>query len=223
MILTIIPARSGSKRLPGKNKKLLAGKPLILWTLDAAQNARIAQHIVVSTDDPDITKIAEKAGIDVIQRPSEISGDNTSKMDVITHAISQFDAKDYESILYLQPTSPLRTSEDIENAVKLMEEKNADSVISVNKANAIAHWTNTLPEDLRMSNFISPDLEQKQSHQLPVHYSLNGAIFLSLTPVLLEKDTFFGPNSFAYIMDESQSIDIDTDIDFSLAEIVNQN
>ncbi len=223
-ILALIPARGGSKGLPGKNIKMLVGKPLLSWTVEAAKRCNWLDKIVVSTEDEHIAAIAREAGAEVpFLRPKELAGDTVSGMDVIFHAINWFEAKGerYDLLLLLQPTSPLRTSADIENAVKLFFERQAKAVISVCENEHPPYWSNVLPADQSMKNFLDQSAI-KNRQELPVFYRLNGAIYLSDMEYLKEKQGFWGSETYAYVMPRERSVDIDSYLDFKLAEILLQ-
>lgn len=218
-ILAVIPARAGSKRIPGKNKKILAGKPLIQWTIDAAKKVKGITDIVVSTDDNDILLIAEKNGVIAYNRKKELASDTANSVDVVIDIINNLEKK-YEFIILLQPTSPLRDNVDIEKAIEILKEKNADAIISVCESEHPVQWMNLLPEDCSLSNFLSPD-NNKRSQDLEKYFRLNGAIYICRTSkILSEKTLFIKDNIFAYKMNRENSIDIDEEIDFKIAEII---
>lgn len=219
-VLGLIPARGGSKRLPKKNIKNFANKPLITWTIEAGKKSRFIDNLVVTSDDPDILKISSVHGIDTIKRPKEISGNHANTFDAVEHAIEKIKSR-YDFICLLQPTSPLRASEHIDEAIELLIEKNADAVISVSEMNQNPLWSNTLNDDLDMSGFLKEDVKNKRSQDLKKHYCINGAIYICNTIYLLEQRTFFvKSNVFAYIMNRESSIDIDDYVDFMIAECV---
>lgn len=223
-ILALIPARGGSKGLPGKNIKILAGRPLLSWTVEAAKQCQWLDKIVVSTEDERIAAIARDAGADVpFLRPAELASDTAKGIDVIFHAIDWFEAKGdrYDLLLLLQPTSPLRTAQDIEKAVKLLFEREAGAVISVCESEHPPYWSNVLPADQSMKDFIDHSAI-KNRQELPVFYRLNGAIYLSNIDYLKENQGFWGERTFAYIMPRERSVDIDSLLDFKLAEILLQ-
>lgn len=225
-VLAIIPARSGSKGLPGKNIKELCGKPLIAWTIEHAKSCSHIDRIVVSTDDNEIVEIAKKYCAEVpFIRPAELANDTSSTIDVIFHAINWLkEHEDYrpEYILLLQPTSPLRIAEDIEGAVQRLKEKNASAVVSVCETEHHPWWANALPENGNMKDFLRPEIFNKRRQDLMIFYRLNGAIYLADTEYLCEQNSFFGPDTFAYEMPKEHSIDIDSDIDFKLAGLLLQ-
>jgi CMP-N,N'-diacetyllegionaminic acid synthase len=218
--LAIITARGGSKRLPNKNILPLAGKPMLVWTIESAIQSKYLDEIVLSTDSDDIIKVAGNYKIKTIKRPLELASDTAKTVDVVKHVIENIDKK-YDFIVLLQPTSPLRTSTHIDEAIEQLIKLNADAIISVTEADHSPLWCNILPENLSMENFISEDIKHKRSQELPKFYRLNGAIYICKTEKLIEENTFFlKKNVYAYIMDKKSSIDIDEELDFKLAEII---
>jgi CMP-N-acetylneuraminic acid synthetase len=129
-IIGLITARGGSKRLPGKNIKTLAGKPMIAWTIEAAEESKQCSRIIVSTEDDKIAYVSSQWGAEVLTRPKALAKDDTLSIDVIVHAINELGLGNADYILLLQPTSPLRTSGDIKNAVRMMRDTNAVAVVS---------------------------------------------------------------------------------------------
>lgn len=223
-VLAIIPARGGSKGLPGKNIKELCGKPLIAWSIEQAKSCSDIDKIVVSTDDEKIAEVAKTYGAEVpFIRPAELASDTASTIEVIFHTIDWLKKhQDYQAgyILLLQPTSPLRSSEDINGAIQMLKDKNAKAVVSVCECDHHPWWSNTLPDDCNMKDFISPEIINKRRQDLPVFYRLNGAIYLAETDYLSEQNSFFGPNTFAYKMPKERSVDIDSGLDFKLAQLL---
>ena len=217
--LAIIPARGGSKRLPRKNILDLCGKPLISWSIEAALKSKYISKVVVSSDDEEILNISSNFGADIIKRPYELANDTATTFDAIKHTINNLEKYDY--IVLLQPTSPLRNEKHIDEAIELLEEKQADAIVSVCEMDHSPLWSNTLPKDGNMNNFLRDEVLNKRSQDLEKYYRLNGAVYICKTDKLLENKSFFlKDNIFAYIMDRKSSIDIDEEIDFLFAEIV---
>lgn len=218
--LAVIPARGGSKRLPRKNVLDLAGNPLIAWTIEAAKNSKYIDHFVVSTDDQEISDVSKKYGAEVLTRPGELATDTASSVDVVLHAIAaQSQSCDY--VILLQPTSPLRTAEHIDEAIELLFEKSANAVISVCETDHSPLWANTLPEDGNMGSFIREEVQGKRSQDLPIFYQLNGAIYLVNAVNFKQSKSFIqATNSYAYIMSKKDSVDIDTDLDFEFVSLL---
>ena len=218
--LAVIPARGGSKRLPNKNILDLNGKPLIAWSIEAAKKSKKIDDVVVTSDSEKILNIAKQYNVKAIKRPDFLASDTATTFDAIKHVIETLDDK-YEYIVLLQPTSPLRNEKHIDEAIELLEQKNADAVISVCEMDHSPLWSNTLPENLDMSNFLRDEVKNKRSQDLDKYYRLNGAIYICRTDRLLKEKTFFIKDKiYAYIMDRKSSVDIDDEIDFKLAKVL---
>ncbi len=217
--LAIIPARGGSKRLPRKNLLDLCGKPLIAWSIEAALKSKYISKVIVSSDDEEILNIAKEYKADFIKRPDELASDTATTFDALKHTLKNVGKYDY--VVLLQPTSPLRTEKHIDEAIELLKEKNADAIISVCEMEHSPLWSNTLDENLDMSNFSRDEVLNKRSQDLPKYYRLNGAIYICKTDKLLQNESFFlKENIYAYKMDKKDSVDIDEEIDFKFAEIL---
>lgn len=222
-ILGFIPARAGSKSVPGKNLRLLAGKPLIVHTIKTARASGVFDYLLVSTDGDEIARVAREAGVEVpFMRPAALATDTARGIDVLAHAMAWCEEHGhfFDWVMVLQPTSPLRDVADILGACRLMLERKARSVISVCEVDHHPWWCNTLPEDLNMENFIRPEILGLNRQELPVFYRLNGAIYLGEWEFFKKGDSFYGPRTFAYIMPKNRSVDIDTEVDFLLAEML---
>ncbi|ACD97105.1 acylneuraminate cytidylyltransferase family protein [Trichlorobacter lovleyi] len=224
-VLGLIPARGGSKRLPRKNLLTLVGQPLISYTIQAGLQANCIDELMVSTDDHEIAQVALAWGARVpFMRPCELARDDTSTFEVVRHALDYYkevEGKLFEYVALLQPTSPLRSGEDIDNAMVFLRKKNADSVISVSELDHSPLWCNTLPDDLSMRTFLREDVKYKRSQELETYYRLNGAIYLCRTVQLLKEQTFFlKDHVYAHVMAREKSIDIDTSLELKLCEIL---
>lgn len=222
--IAIIPARGGSKRLPGKNMMMIAGKPLIGWTIEAAIESGVFGKVVVSTDSWEIAVLAAQFGAEVpFMRPEELTQDNTPTVDVMIHAVNELSMgvnPHWTHVACLQPTSPLRTAQNIREAVQQLEEKRADAVISVCRSEHSPLWSNTLPESLSLEGFIPENIQKTPSQQLPAYYRLNGALyFCRIARMMEERTLFLNSGAYAYVMSRKDSIDIDDQVDFDLAAI----
>lgn len=218
--IAIITARSGSKGLPDKNIRKLCGKPLIAYSIECALQSGQFDKVFVSTDSGKYAQIAERFGADAsFLRSVETSGDTAGSWDVVREVIYKFEERGefFDRIMLLQPTSPLRTVSDIRNSFALMEEKGADSVVSVCEMEHSPLWSNTLGEDLCMDNFRQGNYCDVRRQDLPTYYRLNGAVFL-VKREELEQPQMLRHHSYAYIMPTERSIDIDTEFDFKIAE-----
>ncbi|MGV3344210.1 cytidylyltransferase domain-containing protein [Enterobacteriaceae bacterium LUAb1] len=218
-LLAIIPARAGSKRLPKKNMKTLCSKPLIAWTIEAALNSKYLTHIHVSTDDMETAALAKQYGLTQTKlRPDEISTDTATTMDVVKYVYAL--EGDYDVIVILQPTSPLREAKHIDEAVELYLHKNASSVISITECEHDLHWSNYLNHELNLNNFIRPIIEAEKYKKA---YRLNGAIYIFNSDKLFDENiNLYDDNSYGYIMNRSSSVDIDYQDDFEYAEFLMQ-
>ena len=223
--LAIIPARSGSKGLKDKNIRLLCGKPLIQYSVDAALKSGVFDEVMVSTDSERYAEIARECGAEVpFLRGDENSGDKSSSWDVVREVLEKYaqSGKQFDMFTLLQPTSPLRTGEDIKGAYKMYLEKEAYSVVSVCQLGHSLNICNTLPDDKSLIGFIRN--ENKYARQMnPEYFRLNGSIYMCNTEAFLKFGTIYKEKSFAYIMSELSSVDIDGIDDFFLAESMLKN
>ena len=221
-LLAIIPARGGSKRLPGKNTMELCGKPLVAWTIEAALGSKYIDRVIVSTDDDNVVMISDKYGADIpLLRPIELATDEATSIDVVLHLLTQLEheGEEYDYTILLQPTSPLRTTDDINKSIDLLKDRRSDAVISVCEVEHSPLWCNTISDDGDLSYFLKRSILNKRSQDLEQYYRLNGAIYLCSVERIREENTFFlSSNSVAYKMSQKRSVDIDNEIDFLLAE-----
>jgi CMP-N,N'-diacetyllegionaminic acid synthase len=221
-VLALIPARANSKRLPNKNVLDLGGKPVIGWTITEAKKSRYIDDIVVSTNSKNIANIStEQGGFVPFLRPEELASDHAKSIDVIKHALSYYDEKKahFDLVILLQPTSPLRTASDIDEALELIGD-DVKAVVSVCQTGQSQFWCNTLPTDFSMKDFINPDVLNSRQEELPVYYKLNGAIYIAEIKYFLKHQGFFGHATKAFLMPAERSIDIDVEIDLQFAEFL---
>jgi CMP-N,N'-diacetyllegionaminic acid synthase len=220
--IAIIPARSGSKGLIDKNIKLLNGKHLLSYTVEAALESNMFDCVYVSTDSQGYAELAIKYGASVpFLRSNELASDTASSWDSAKYTIDKFEqlGEHFDTVALLQPTSPLRTAQDIVNAYSIYKDRNAKVVISVCEMDHPPLWSNLLPENLCMENFILPENNVRRQ-ELPVYYRENGAIFLVDREIVMQDQNIYGAYSFAYVMDKNSSIDIDDNFDFQFAEMI---
>ena len=220
-VLAIIPARGGSKRLPRKNVLPLGNKPLIAWTIEAAKKSKYIDRTYVSTESKIIKNIALKYGADVpFLRPKKLGNDTTPTIDVILHFIGQLKKGNvyYDYLILLQPTSPLRTEKHIDASIEMLTQNNADGIISITKTNHPIEFTNVLPEDLSLDNFLDSKVIDKRVQDFPDRYRINGAIYLGkVKRILNEKSFVYRDKVYAYKMSRKSSIDIDENLDLQFA------
>ena len=216
-VLAIIPARGGSKGLPGKNTLLLAGKPLIAWTIEEAKKSKYIDRIILSSEDKEIISVAETYGCEVpFIRPIELAKDDTLGVEPIIHAINALDKK-YDYVCLLQPTSPLRRVEHIDGCIKKGALKNAVSCVSVQEVEKHPYWMYKIDN----SDYLIPLFEDRfesRRQDLQKVYALNGAVYFTKSKLIIETSLFIDKNTVAFCMDGKSSIDIDNDYDFYLAE-----
>lgn len=223
-ILTLVPARGGSKGLPKKNITLLMGKPLIQYTIEAARGSEYSNDIVVSTESKEISEIAQQLGAWVpFLRPKRLSGDSVKTVEVAQHVINQLRTqyqKVYSHILLLQPTSPLRISDDISNAIELMKREKADNVVSLTGLVGPHPYKLKWIIDGKVRPFL-PGMDSGTPRQeLPQVFFLNGAVYFSKMTQFLKTGSFFSGNTCAYIMPQERSINIDGPLDLLVAECI---
>lgn len=210
-MIAIIPARGGSKRLPGKNIKWLNGKPLIAYTIEAALKSKYIDKVIVTTDCEKIADVARKFGAFVPGlRPSELSNDIASSNDVVKYVIN-LEQEKVNSCVLLQPTSPLRTVKHINEAIELFKEKNADAVISYTKEHHPLFW----------NKFVNSEGVILEIENLPreVSYYPNGAIYV-LSNICIENNNYYSDKTYAYLIERNNSIDIDTQDDWDYVEFL---
>ena len=211
-MLGVIPARGGSKGVPGKNIRLVAGKPLIAWTIEAAQSSKSLDHVVLTSDDREIIDVAKKYNCNApFVRDSHLAIDTTPTVDVVLDALDR--CPGYEWVVLLQPTSPLRTAQDIDQAVEQCIAFNAPSCVSICLAKESPYWMFTLNQDQNLAPLL-PNAAVTRRQDLPPVYSLNGAIYVAKSEWLRQERTFLTPDTVAYEMPVERSLDIDTETDF---------
>lgn len=216
-VLAVIPARGGSKGIPRKNIRQLKGKPLIAWTIETAKKSRFLDKIIVSTDDEEIASIAKQWGAEVpFLRPVELAQDDTPGIAPVLHAVQYF--LDFEYVVLLQPTSPLRTTEDIDNAISLCDQKNSECCVSVTESKMIPEWLFRINERQMLETVSSEKQIPYQRQKAEKTYVLNGAVYVAKTKVLIEKKSFLTSETIPYIMPNIRSVDIDDIDDFLYCE-----
>jgi len=226
-VLAIIPARSGSKRIHNKNIVDFDGKPLIYWSIIAGLKSKYVDSVLVSTNDEYIADISRLFGASVpFLRPESISGDSSPTMSAIQYTVNELIkmGEVYDYVLLLQPTSPLRTYLHIDSAVRFMVEKEANAVIGVTEVEHPIEWSNTLPEDNSMVNFISRENDGLRSQDLEKRYRKNGAIYLCKLDFVLRNNSLVNMSkAYGFIMDRFSSVDIDTVDDLFCALMYRKN
>lgn len=221
--IAIIPARSGSKGLKDKNIKDLNGKPLLAYSIEAAIESNMFDKVFVSTDSQKYADIAMKYGADAsFLRSEQNSSDTAGSWDVVREVIEVLKHKgeEYEEIMLLQATSPFRDSDDIVHAIDLLHEREGNAVVSLTECDHSPLWCNTLPENGSMDCFDRVEYKDLPRQALPTYYRYNGAIYLVTNKELQNKEHMLEKGCYAYIMPQIRSIDIDTALDFLIAETI---
>jgi len=224
-VLGVITARGGSKGIPRKNLVSLLGKPLLYYTIQAAYRSKRLTRTILSSDDVEIISVGQQLGVDVpFVRPSHLATDEVRSIEVILHAMQFVEAEEhkrYDLVFVLQPTAPLRTAEDIDAAIELLEKSDADAIVSVARVEE-PHPVKMMVEK---EGFLFPFLHDRWYEGLrrqelePVYY-LNGAIYCVYRDVLLKHKSLWGEKTLAYIMPPERSINIDSKLDLMLAELI---
>ncbi|MCU0641454.1 MAG: acylneuraminate cytidylyltransferase family protein [Candidatus Margulisbacteria bacterium] len=220
-VLCVIPARGGSKRLPNKNILPLGGKPLIAHTIDQAKQSKLLTMIIVSTDDPQIAKIAEQYGAEVVWRPKSISGDHATSESALQHVLGQVEKGGFcpDLVVLLQCTSPIRRADDIDRAIKTLYKKKADSLLSVCR-NDRFFWRRAI-NGVEPINYDYRRRMRDQDH--PEEYQENGSIYMCITEILKKTNVRLGGKVEVHVMDYWSSFQIDSPEDFELCEwIINK-
>ena len=221
--IAIIPARSGSKGLSDKNIKPLVGKPLLAYSIEAALESNMFDTVMVSTDSTIYSEISKEYGADVpFLRSDKASSDTASSWDAVEEVLAGYKkmGREFDCFMLLQPTSPLRSAQNIIEAFDELKRKNANSIISLCEVDHPPMQCNVLPESLSLDGFIRKDAKSKRRQDLPTYYRFNGAIYLSKVNYFLEDHDIYRSRCYAYIMNKRDSIDIDDEYDFAMAETI---
>ncbi|WP_289140212.1 cytidylyltransferase domain-containing protein [uncultured Brevibacillus sp.] len=216
-VLAIIPARGGSKGVPRKNVRELAGKPLIAWTIEAGKKSTYIDELIVSSEDAEIIGVAEQYGAHVpFVRPKHLAADGTPGLDPVFHALTEL--PDYDYVVLLQPTSPLRLTEDIDRCIEQVLNSGVPAAVSVTEPEKSPYWMYTLQENRLMKPLIAQEEVPVRRQDLPPVYALNGAVYVAEVEWLWKSKSFVTEETSAFIMPKSRSYDIDTEDDFLLCE-----
>ncbi|NQU99342.1 MAG: acylneuraminate cytidylyltransferase family protein [Parcubacteria group bacterium] len=219
-IISIIPARGGSKRLPRKNILSLAGKPLIAYSIEQSLKSEYIDKTIVSTEDKEIAEISKKYGAEVIERPKELATDEATTLVVLQHVLSVLKEQNYnpDILVLLQPTSPLRKTSQIDESIKKLIDNNANIVASVSELHIGYKWLLEIKN--QKLHFISENnLEDTRTQDQKKAYELNGAIFVYKTKIVLDSKIYnFNDNCLPLIIDKKTSMDIDEPLDLELVE-----
>lgn len=220
--LAIIPARGGSKGIPGKNLAVLGGRPLLAWSIQAALSSKCLDRVVVSTDDPAIAEVALALGAEVpFLRPEDLSRDETPTFPVIRHLHEALRKSGWSAdvVAVLQPTSPFRTAHDIRECLRLQQELAADVIVSMTPSEAHPAWCFSLSEAGSLVPFLAEKMANRRQALSPI-FRPNGALYVLTREYLEHNTTFYNEKTRAYIMPPERSLDIDTPWDLTLARLI---
>lgn len=221
-ILGVITARGGSKGIPGKNIKILGGKPLIAYTIDIAKKSKLITHLIVSTEDEKIIEVAKKYGAEVpFVRPKELAEDNTPHLPVMQHAIKFMEEKlgiVFDYIVIFQPTSPFRIPEDIDNTLKKLIENKADSAVTLMEVGNYHPMRIKKLEGDRVLDYCMAEEEGIRRQDLPVAYKRSGAVYAMTRDLIMKNNRLYGDFNVGLAVPQERSIDIDEPMDWLKAE-----
>lgn len=223
-ILALIPARGGSKGIKDKNIIPLAGKPLIAYSIEAAKKSKYIDSIVVTTDSERIAEVAKRYGARVpFLRPDELAADTSKTIDAVLHAIRTLKSmgENYDTLVLLQPTQPLRTTDDIDKAIELYYENVENGLVSISPVDDSPLLIRSIDEDGKLINLLSQNSTCRRQ-DMPNYYKVNGCIYINKIDELNE-NTSFNDNKVPFIMDKEHSIDIDEMSDLWMAEYYFKN
>lgn len=223
-ILGIIPARGGSKSIPKKNIRLLAGKPLIAYTIETARECKMLTKVVLSTDDIEIAEVAKEHGCDVpFMRPRELALDTTPMVPVLQHAVKYVEENEnvhVDAIVLLDPTTPFRRIEDIEACINKLKHNKVDSVVTVCEAEHNPYFVMMELDDDNLIPLFKNKNEITRRQDAPKVYRLNAAVYAINRDVLMNENAIITDNSKVIIMQQEVSTHIDHEIDFKFAEFL---
>lgn len=222
-VLFVVTARGGSKGVPRKNIKMIAGMPLIAYKIIAAKKCHYEKRVIVSTDDEEIAEISRSYGAEVpFKRPSELGTDSTSSVDVVLHAmdwVCKNDNEKYDYVCLLEPSSPFASYIDLEKALKLIDENNADTLLGMKEVDVTTNFIHSLDAQGKLSKFYYAikDLTSIRRQDQKKEYTMNGCMYIAKWDYFIKNKLFHSINSIPYIMSEESSIEIDTILDYEIA------
>jgi CMP-N,N'-diacetyllegionaminic acid synthase len=219
-VLGIIPARGGSKGLPRKNILNIAGKPLIAWTIEEARKSKYIDRVILSSEDEEIIQVAISWGCEVpFKRPKELAEDHSRTNEVISDVLIKLSTR-YDYIVLLQPTSPLRTVEDIDGCIERCVKNRNNACVTVSETEKSPHWMYYLNSSDSMQPLLNSESANLSRQDLPKVYALNGAVYVAQCQWFIENKSFLTDETLAYIMPKERSVDIDTKLDFQIGNFL---
>lgn len=221
-VLAVIPARGGSKTIPRKNIRMLAGKPLIAWTIEEARKSSYIDRVIVSSEDAEIIKIAQEWGAEVpFVRPARLADDESGGIEPVLHALRTI-PEYYDYVVLLQPTSPLRSADDIDGCIAYCLRCGAPACVSVSAAAKNPYWMYRLDGSGKMIPVMATEKPIERRQELPAFYCLNGSLYAAKTDYLLLGKNFITDETVAYVMPEERSLDIDGEFEFLCCALLKQ-
>jgi len=218
-VLGVIPARGGSKGVPRKNIREVGGKPLIAWTIEESKKSKYIDRLILSSEDEEIIRVARERGCDVpFVRPAELARDDTPGVEPVLHALRELPGYDY--VVLLQPTSPLRSVEDIDACIEKCIKMKLKTCVSVTESDKSPYWMYLLDNEGKMQPFVKTPTLITRRQDLPKVYALNGAVYVAERKYLFEERSFLTEETMGYVMSPERSLDLDTEIDMKLFELM---
>ncbi|MFH2135435.1 MAG: acylneuraminate cytidylyltransferase family protein [Pseudomonadota bacterium] len=220
-VLAIIPARGGSKGVPRKNIREVAGSPLIAWTIEEAKKSKYIDRLILSSDDEEIIEIAKSLGCEVpFVRPSELAQDETPGIAPVLHAIDNL--LGYEIVVLLQATSPLRSVADIDGCLEFCIAKDVNACVSVTHAEESPYWMYTVGAEGSLHPLLATDQQITRRQDLPQAYVLNGAVYVAHCDWLRKNKSFMAEETAGFVMPQERSLDIDTEMDLEYFKLLKE-
>jgi CMP-N,N'-diacetyllegionaminic acid synthase len=219
-VLGLVPARGGSKGAPGKNIRSIGGKPMIAWTIEAARASHHIDRLVLSSDDQAIIDIAVECGCEApFVRPAELASDHADSMSVIRHAMEML-PQQFDYVVLLQPTSPLRRAEDIDGAIERCVDHGAPACVSVCEPDKSPYWMLRLDGKGAVHPLFPADQIPHRRQDSPSVFALNGAVYVARSEHLRLGGTFLVPGAVGYPMPKERSFDVDTELDIAIVSFL---
>lgn len=221
-ILAIIPARGGSKGVLRKNIKLAGGKPLIAWIIEASKKSQYIDRLILSSDDDEIISVAKEYGCEVpFIRPARLSRDDSSASDVILHVLKEIGGFKY--VMLLQPTSPMTSTKDIDGCIEFCMNTNSTSVVSVSEPGKSPYWMFNMDQEKRLIPLFGEKYFNMRRQDLSTVYMPTGAVYIAEIDWFLKNRSFYSNSTKGYIISKERSLDIDSEIDFKMFEMMIAN
>jgi CMP-N,N'-diacetyllegionaminic acid synthase len=222
-VLALVPARGGSKGVPRKNIRIIGGKPMLAWTIEAARASRYIDRLILSSDDEAIIDVAVQCGCEVpFLRPAELASDQADSMAVVRHAIDAL-PEQFEYLVLLQPTSPMRQTQDIDGAIERCVQRSAPACVSICETDKSPFWMLRMDEQGIVHPLFPAHQIPHRRQDAPAVFALNGAVYVARTDHLKLGGTFLAPGAVGYPMPKERSLDIDSELDLAIGDFLLQD